>query len=104
MQLKLVDAAHILPIVASGSPDLVTNGLALSSTYHRAFDTGLIYLSDGYKMCISRPRRDLLVELGLDGGLAEFEHTLGRIHLPPDRRQWPDLELVRKANKLRMVG
>ncbi|TWT46208.1 hypothetical protein RAS1_26570 [Phycisphaerae bacterium RAS1] len=104
MQLKLVEAAHILPVVAEKSPDHVTNGLALSSTYHRAFDTGLIYLNDSYEMCVSAPRRNLIVESELDGGLADFEKPLGKIHLPPDKAQWPNLELIRKANKLRMVG
>ncbi|MCC7291937.1 MAG: HNH endonuclease [Phycisphaerales bacterium] len=104
MQLRLVEAAHILPVVAEMSPDHVTNGLALSSTYHRAFDSGLIYLNEGYEMCISAPRRKLIVDLGLDGGLADFEKSLGKIHLPPDKAQWPNLELVQRANKLRMVG
>lgn len=103
MQLKLVEAAHILPVVAEKSPDHVTNGIALSSTYHRAFDTGLIYLNDSFEMCISAPRRKLIVELGLDGGLADFEKSLGKVHLPPDQAQWPDRELVQRANKLRMV-
>jgi putative restriction endonuclease len=104
MQLKLVEAAHILPVVAEKSPDHVTNGIALSSTYHRAFDTGLIYLNDSFEMCISAPRRKLIVELGLDGGLADFEKSLGKIHLPPDKAQWPNRKLVQRANKLRMVG
>lgn len=104
MQLKLVEAAHILPVVAEKSPDHVTNGIALSSTYHRAFDTGLIYLNDNYQMCLSATRRKLIVDLGLDGGLPDFEKSLGKIHLPPDKGQWPSLDLIQRANKLRMVG
>jgi len=104
MQLKLVEAAHILPVAADGSPDHVTNGVALSSTFHRAFDMGLIYMNDAYEMCINRSRRTSLVDQALDGGLAEFEARLGRIHLPPDRAQWPNLEFVQRANQLRMVG
>ena len=104
MQLKLVEAAHILPVVSEGSPDHVTNGLALSPAYHRAFDTGLIFLNEKYEMRVNASRRKLVVELGLEGGLAGFEKTLGRIHLPPDKAQWPNLDLVRRANELRMVG
>jgi putative restriction endonuclease len=104
VQLKLVEAAHILPVAAEKSPDHVSNGLALSPTYHRAFDTGLIYLNGAFEMCMSPPRRKLIVELGLDGGLAEFERSLGKIHLPPDKAQWPNRDLVERANKLRMVG
>jgi len=42
VQLRLVDAAHILPIGAPGSIDDVRNGFALAPTYHRAFDNGPI--------------------------------------------------------------
>lgn len=35
MQLRLVEAAHILPVGAEGSSDDVRNGLCLSPTYHR---------------------------------------------------------------------
>ncbi len=50
LQLRLVDAAHILPVGAEGSNDEVTNGIALSPTYHRAYDQGLIYLNDNLEM------------------------------------------------------
>jgi putative restriction endonuclease len=46
VQLRLVDAAHILPVGTTGSADHVRNGIALSPTYHRAFDAGLIYLDN----------------------------------------------------------
>jgi putative restriction endonuclease len=38
---RLLDAAHIRPVGASGS-DAVSNGLALTPTVHRLFDEGLI--------------------------------------------------------------
>lgn len=104
MQLKLVEAAHILPVATDGSPDHITNGLALSSTYHRAFDMGLIYLNEEYEMRMNVPRRTRLIEEGLDTGLNSFEETLGKIHLPPDRAQWPDPALIRAANTLRNVS
>lgn len=44
IQLKLGEAAHILPVAAPGSDDSINNGLLLSPTYHKAFDLGLIYL------------------------------------------------------------
>lgn len=43
-QLKLIDAAHILPVQAPGSTDHISNGIALSPTIHRAYDDCLIYL------------------------------------------------------------
>lgn len=102
LQLRLIDAAHILPVGAEGSNDSVGNGLCLSPTFHRAYDRGLIYLTEDRRMLIDTAMRDNFVRLGLGGGLAEFESHLGReIFLPADRKQWPDKSLIRRANKLR---
>jgi putative restriction endonuclease len=105
MQLRLIDAAHIIPVGAPGSSDEVVNGLALSPTYHRAFDRCLIFLDESF---IMRPNDNAvaeLVTLGLDGGLADFKRYLGKpIHLPADRRQWPSKKLIRVANEARQVG
>lgn len=104
MQLRLVEAAHILPVGAHGSTDEVRNGLALSPTFHRAYDHGLIYLTVDYKMKINPEKEDYLMRLNLDGGLPDFKSVLNqRIHLPPDRRQWPDKRYINKANEYRRI-
>lgn len=103
IQLQLIDAAHIIPVGSSGSTDEVRNGLCLSPTYHRAFDRGLIYLSEDRKMLLNERKRKNLATLGLDGGIRDFEKYLGReIFLPPDRAQWPHIPFVRAANLLRI--
>jgi putative restriction endonuclease len=105
MQLRLVEAAHILPVEADETDDDVRNGIALSPTYHRAFDGGLIYLDDDYVMKINLERELQLVTLNLDGGINDFRRYLGmRIYLPPDKRQWPDTSMIRKANKYRRIS
>jgi putative restriction endonuclease len=105
MQLRLVDAAHILPVEADETTDDVRNGIALSPTYHRAFDGGLIYIDDDYIMNINPERELQLVTLNLDGGMDDFKCYLGkRIYLPPDKRQWPDISMIRKANKYRRIA
>lgn len=105
MQLRLVEAAHILPVEADETADDVRNGIALSPTYHRAFDGGLIYLDDDYVMKINLERELQLVTLNLDGGINDFRRYLGmRIYLPPDKRQWPDISMIRKANKYRRIS
>lgn len=48
-----VQASHIMP-VASNGPDAVRNGLALSGTMHWLFDRGLISVSEGYEILISK--------------------------------------------------
>jgi putative restriction endonuclease len=102
LQLRLIDAAHILPVGAEGSTDEVSNGVCLSPTYHRAYDRGLIFLTEDYRMTINNAKKRDLVRLGLGGGLADFEAHLGReIFLPPDRRQWPSVYYIRAANTVR---
>jgi putative restriction endonuclease len=102
-QLRLVDAAHILPVGAPGSADNVQNGVGLAPTFHRAYDAGLIYLTQDLEMRINPRRETELVALRLDGGLAEFKESLGRIHLPADRHQWPDPTFIAKANRFRLI-
>lgn len=102
LQLRLIDAAHILPVGAQGSTDDVTNGLCLSPTYHRAYDRGLIYLSEERKMLINEQKKCELVALGLVDGLSEFESYLGReIFLPARRRQWPSSSFIQASTKFR---
>lgn len=103
-QLRLVEAAHILPAAVEGSLDHVVNGIALSPTCHRAFDNGLIFLTPDLEMKTNPRKEEELSKLKLRGGLDEFKAVLGRIHLPADRRQWPDPRLVDKANRFRRVG
>lgn len=104
MQLRLIDAAHILPVGAPGSNDEVNNGLCLSPTYHRAYDRGLIYLDEDLIIRINPGQERDLVRLGQAGGLPDFKAYLDkRIHLPADRRQWPNRELIRLANQFRNI-
>ena len=103
-QLRLVDAAHILPVGAPGSADHVRNGVALSPTLHRAYDARLIYLDETYQMRLNAKMQAELHALRLDAGLADLRAGLGRIHLPADKRQWPDPTFIAKANRYRLIG
>jgi len=104
MQLRLIDAAHILPVDAKDSNDEVNNGLCLTPTYHRAYDRSLIYLDEDLVMRVNPAKEQALIALGLDGGLADFKNNLDRrIHLPADHNQWPSPGLIRKANQVRNI-
>ncbi|MBM3933564.1 MAG: HNH endonuclease [SAR202 cluster bacterium] len=104
LQLRIVEAAHILPVSeGADSIDAVQNGLVLSPNYHKAFDRGLIFLDDKSSMRINSKIVSDLRGLGLDGGLADFQMPLGKIHLPADKNQWPSLKLISKGNALRRV-
>ncbi len=102
-QLRLIDAAHILPVGAPASVDHVTNGIALSPTYHRAYDAGLIYLTPEFDMRICKSRVDDLRTTGYIGGVDSFMAPLGRIHLPADSLQYPDAKLIQSANRFRRI-
>ncbi|HLF88882.1 MAG TPA: HNH endonuclease [Anaerolineales bacterium] len=104
MQLRLIDAAHILPVGIEGSNDEVANGLSLSPTYHRAYDRGLIYLDEDFVMRINREKEQELIHVGLAGGLQDFKQYLDRrIHLPLDLSQRPNIEFIRAANHFRGI-
>jgi len=81
-------AAHIW-LVADGGPDVVQNGLALSSTAHWLFDRHFISLTDDYGLLVSHNKVP-----------AEFRHLLSRslerIHLPQERGAWPHLGYVQR--------
>jgi putative restriction endonuclease len=51
--VSMVDACHIVPF-AEGFDDTLTNGIALCPNLHRAFDRGLISISDDYTILINR--------------------------------------------------
>jgi len=104
VQLRLVDAAHVLPVGAEGSADHVRNGIALSPTYHRAFDAGLIYLDDQHRMHLNEKRLLVLHQMDLAGGVDFFRAPLGeRIFLPPDPNQRPSEEFIRRGNRFRQI-
>jgi len=101
-KLKLVDAAHILPVKAGEqSIDNVRNGIALSPTYHRAFDRGLIFLDESMVMRLNSSAADDLIQQGLDSGIDNFASYLGKIHLPYNPEQHPDPYYIRLANGYR---
>jgi len=102
-QLRLIDAAHVLPVGAPGSSDDIRNGIALSPTYHRAYDNGLIYFDNSYVMQINPEKERELAALNLAAGLATFRASLGRLVLPPNRNQWPDQNLIQRANHFRRI-
>lgn len=103
MQLRLVEAAHILPVAVPSSIDDVRNGIALSPTYHRAFDYGLIYIDQEYVMRLNPQKERQLDTLRLTGGIEQFKSSLGKIHLPANRRQWPNFSFIKKANRFRGI-
>jgi putative restriction endonuclease len=51
--VSMVDACHIVPF-SEGYDDTLTNGIALCPNLHRAFDKGLISISDDYTILTNK--------------------------------------------------
>lgn len=103
-QLKLVEAAHILPVASEGSSDHVSNGIGLSPTMHRAYDAGLIFLDEAYCMRLNKSKAKELQKQNLDGELNRLCSFLDQsIHLPKQKTQHPDPEFIRRANQYRRI-
>jgi putative restriction endonuclease len=102
IQLKLVDAAHILPVSDAKSTDDTANGIALSALHHRAYDRGLITFDEKYKIIPNAAKFDKLKEIGFDGGMEQFVKGLRPIILvPPAVSDRPNVNFIKDANKLR---
>jgi len=102
VQLKLVDAAHIVPVSISNSTDETCNGIALCALHHRAFDFGLITFQNNYDIVHNAKKMTQLRNLNLSGGDKGFLSALKqRIALPPDPRDRPRLDYLNQANTLR---
>ncbi|MBN2212469.1 MAG: HNH endonuclease [Sedimentisphaerales bacterium] len=102
IQLKLVDAAHIVPVSHETSTDETSNGIALSSIHHKAYDKGLITFNEKYQVIFNEKEIKTLKKIGLDGGLDKFKKELRPIiEVPPAITDRPNITYVQMANKLR---
>lgn len=86
---SLVDACHIMPFAETYN-DSIKNGVALSPTFHRAFDRGLIAISDNYKVLVHPKIKDFKP----DSGIRQYENQ--PIYLPANERFYPSLFSIRE--------
>ncbi|MBI5637834.1 MAG: HNH endonuclease [Nitrospinae bacterium] len=102
IQLKLIEAAHILPVSCKGSTDDTFNGVALCALHHLAYDNNLVSFDKKYRIRLSESRLQVLGKANLTGGIDAFTNNLlSAIHLPADRRDYPRPEIIEESNKLR---
>lgn len=95
---QLLEAAHIIADCDERGSPVVTNGIALCSLHHAAFDAHLIAVRPDYHVEV---RRDVLRETDgpmLVHGLQGFNGQL--IGLPRAERQRPDRELLKARYEL----
>ena len=100
--LKLVDAAHIVPVSDPRGDDIVNNGLALCRLHHGAYDTGLLGVQSNYRIILNTAAADRLRQVQLDGGLEAFRAALPQqIRLPNVAEVHPDPRKLRIGLEVR---
>lgn len=82
LNLSMIDACHIRPFSESHD-DTITNGIALCPNLHRAFDRGLISISNEYRVLVS----SAFTENDTPYGMKQFEGK--PIALPTNQAHWP---------------
>lgn len=103
--MKLVDAAHIIPVAHPRSSDEVTNGIGLCRLHHGAYDNALMGVQSTFRIVINEEAVGRLREAKLSNGFERFRSQLPReIRLPAspevrpnprtfmlglEARQWP---------------
>lgn len=86
--LSMIDACHIVPFSESHD-DSVSNGIALCPNLHRAFDRGLISISDEYTVLVSK---GLIEDNSSPFNLSQFNGK--PILLPYSEKLYPSLEKI----------
>ena len=83
---SLVDACHIIPFSVS-QDDTISNGISLCPNLHRAFDRGLIFIDENYKVRLNNNFTD---NLKSSYNIQQFEGE--RIMLPENPNYRPKVE------------
>ncbi len=95
--LRLVDAAHVVPVSEPTSTDEPRNGVALNPLLHRAYDAGLLGLLPGGRTAINERLLSGLKRHKLDAGLQVFRGMVPRTMRMPTSPEFvpPDDYLLR---------
>lgn len=102
LQLKLVDAAHILPVSYSESTDETCNGISMCALHHRAFDRSLVTINMEYQIVHNDKKIEKLSAEKLTDGVEDFVRYLRPyIILPPAVNDRPHIEYIKKTNEIR---
>jgi len=89
---SLIDACHIQPF-AHSFDDTIRNGIALSPNLHRAFDSGMIAISDDYTVLLHEQVKDLSANYSIK----QFDNK--QLFLPQNTIYHPDPQRLKDHRK-----
>ena len=102
-QLAIVQAAHIIPHSVKGSPNHVTNGLALCIEHHRLYDDALLLPGPGYRLVFNCDRAKYLHQTKQDKGIKEIKNLDERpFTVPTDPARRPKDDYLQRGLEIRM--
>jgi len=102
MGLELLQAAHLVPVGEPGGTDETSNGIALCSLHHDAYDRGLITVTAQYEIRINEPMLAAHRKAGVGHGEEPFRTSLGsEIRLPDMKADRPKKNYLERAMALR---
>ena len=102
MQLKLVDAAHIIPVYDPQSNDETSNGLCLCALHHRAMDRSLVAVAPDFRILVNETEIERLRKELLGEGADLLISNLGKvIRAPAEKAQRPKPDYLRTALQVR---
>lgn len=92
--ISMLDACHIVPF-SEAYDDTISNGIALNPSLHRAFDRGLISISDNYKVLV---KNNFVENRNSAFNISQFNGL--DIKLPEKAEQYPSLENLAKHREI----
>lgn len=100
--LRLVDAAHIVPVSDPTSTDEARNGVALNPFMHRAYDCGLLGILPGGRTGINPRMLERLKKDRLDEGLDMLQRALPSVMRMPTMSEFrPPDDYLRRGLQAR---
>lgn len=102
VQLELIQAAHIIPVGATGSNDFTSNGLALCLLHHGAYDDSLIGVKEDYHIIANDTKLGELRQRNLAAGEQLLRSLVcSTILLPHRQTDRPRPEFLREGLRIR---
>lgn len=105
IKLGIVIAAHIIPHADPDGTDEVDNGICLCPLHHDAYDSGIVYFDENFKIKLNQEKIRYLEKMDLDSGIKKFEElTFEEISLPENMAFRPTSTNINLANKKRGIN